>query len=253
LNAPNNHDSTLGQYFSLPLTEKINLPSEMTSFAVMEKPGGLIQLAELYSNILSRSGNELEKRGYRSISSLLFEIMPGNCHSQGLLQIIRDLSSMFSHLDDRHLVSTQSRNDPSLVDKVVELPFFMCLRRLIFDLCHRFDDNNRERGVPGIDCHGLDELAGAPNVRTINALLQLGILIPLEDLNSQSTNDRVAYELAMRTSAVYAIQQITRVIREKHAHIEGVNSLSLSIYLDNFDKIEDPVKVFIPEMTGISW
>lgn len=213
----------------------------------MEKPGGLIKLAELYSNILTRSGSELEKRGYQSISSLLFEIVPGNCHSQGLLQIIRDLSSVFPHLDDRHLVSTRSRNDISEVEEVIELPFFMCLRRLIFDICHRFDSSE------GIHSQGLDELAGAPNVRTINALLQLGILTPLEDQDSLSTDDRVAYELAMRTSAVYAIQRLAEVIREQHATIDGINSLSLSIYLDNFDKIEDRVKVFVPEITGISW
>jgi hypothetical protein len=231
----------------------MDLPSGMASFAVMEKPGGLIQLAELYSNILIRTGIELEKRGYQSISSLLFEITPGNCHPQGLLQLIRDLSSILPHLDDRNMVSTQSKNDPS-VDNVVELPFFMCLRRLIFDLCHRFNENNTERGcVSGIHCQGLDELAGAPNARTINALLQLEVLIPLEDQGSQSTDDRVAYELAMRTSAVYAIQKIAAAIRERHAHIEGINALSLSIYLDKFDNVEDPVKTFIPQMTGISW
>jgi hypothetical protein len=223
----------------------------MSAFAVMEKPGALIQLAELYSRVLTQSGTALEDRGFVSLSSLLFDLLPGACDTQGLIQIIRNLSAIFPHLDDRHIISSQSRTHSSPTETVIELPFYTSLRRLLYDLCQRFDERNPS-GVRGITCDGLNQLAGAPNIRTINALLQLGIINPAEE-PSESSSDGVAYEVVMRASAVYACQLLAEALSEKYPEAEGVSSLSLSIYLDKFDKPTSSDKLFIPKVTGILW
>jgi hypothetical protein len=235
------------------MTEKVELSSEMRSFVQMEQPGALIQLAELYSRILTQSGATLENKGYRSFSALLFDLLPGACDTQGLIQIIRNLSAIFPHLDDRHIIASQSRSLSSSTESMIELPFYTSLRRLLYDICQRFDERNPS-GVRGITGDGLNHLAGAPNIRTINSLLQLGILNSAEaGAHLDSSSDRVAYEVAVRASAVYACQLLAESISEKYPDVEGVTSLSLSIYLDKFDEGIENDKVFIPQVTGILW
>lgn len=217
----------------------------------MEKPGGLLALAELLSKVLMQGGLELERRGYRSISSLLFDYLPGNCETPNLLQVMRALSEVFPHLDDRHIVTVHSQSS-SQSDHVSELPFFNSIRRLLFDFCRRFDDTKLS-GYNGVTVGDLDKIAGAPGVRSINALIQCGIVRRRQDCCLSSYEDEVAFEIAIRAGSIVACTLLADAIKERYPTMHGLHALSLSVYLDNFDRREKGETTFIPRHTGISW
>ena len=176
----------------------------------------------------------------------------------------RNLTNVIQSLDDRHFVSVKHGDEETMI----ELPFLKNARRMVSAVflkrCEQLDD------VPTTSDRNsakLNDMIAAPSVRTINALLSLGILSRTtgdngaeenktgdqKEDNSFNTNtsinpntsgkSTIAQEVSMRCAAVVACWQLANAIQQvalspQNSELQKmkVTPIQLSIFLDTLPK-----------------
>jgi hypothetical protein len=263
--------SDVASLFSLPITQKEELPQEqqdsgLSALLTMEKRGALADYADMLANVAYHAGAALKDNEHVDLSSLLEKENLEDADTS-LELASRNLTNVIQSLDDRHFVSVKRGGD----EQMVELPFLKNARRMVSAVflkrCELLGDVPNPTSA-GSTPSKLQDMIAAPSVRTINTLLALGILAPRggeedgEDekksgetdstsngnsggSGSGSGSSNIGREVAMRCAAVVACWQLSNTIQQLAASQSSelkdtvVTPIQLSIFLDSIPKTQN--------------
>ena len=147
--------ASVSYLFSLPISESVPIEGLPQTCFSMEKRGALVEYAELLADVCTTTGRELTQLKAKEIGNIIKSVVTTPNDAQSTLY---SLSETISGFDDRVEVQFEG-------SKLV-LPFFKNARRLLHNLPASLQSRDTATALT----------LAAPSVRTVSALIQLGIL-----------------------------------------------------------------------------